>query len=899
MRAIKTFFQRLSIPLTLLLAILVTMTVGEISQQDVLAAASLPCDIYGAAGTACVAAHSTTRALFGTYSGNLYQVKRASDGATTNIGTLAAGGYANAAAQDAFCTGTSCTITIIYDQTSRHNDLTISPGGGAAPNPDVGAVANALPVTAGGNRVYGVYVTPGTGYRNLHATGTAVNGQPEGMYMVTSSTHVNNGCCFDYGNTEQPLANDTGNGHMDAVYFGLRCEHAPCSGSGPWIAADLENGLFQGNGSNTGNQTITFPVVTAMLKNNGQTTFTLKTGNAQSGGLTTQYSGTLPNGSYTGYIPMHQEGGIVLGVGGDNSNWSAGSFLEGVMTAGYPTDAAENSVQANIVSVGYVLPVYSQIVPTSESTGQSWKYTTSAPASGWQTIGFNDTAWATGSGGFGTTGTPGAVVRTTWSTADIWLRRHFNPGSLTPSQISGLMFRLHHDEDIDVYINGVAAYNAPGYTTGYDYYPMSTAAQNAVLVNADNVLVFHVHQTAGGQYGDVGIFTTGSATAPTYTQIVPTSESAGQSWRYTTSAPAAGWQNSGFSDSAWATGNGGFGTAGTPGTVIGTTWNTADIWLRRHFNPGSLSANQISGLVFRLHHDEDIDVYINGVAAYSAPGYTTGYAYYPVSAAARSAVVVNGDNVLAFHVHQTTGGQYGDVGIFTTGSGGGNPTPTFVPPTSTPPANGLILYWKFDETSGTTTSDSSGSNNAGTTFNGPTWVAGHTNFALSFNGTNQYVNANNNAVVNTGADFSVCTWVLLNNLNGWQTIVSEDGTNISGFFLQYSQSIGNKFDFAIQSADSTTSTAYRAASTSSPAAGGWYHLCGVRSGSNILLYVNGALQQSVAITGAWAATGKVAVGRGMWGAAQVDWTNGTIDQVRIYNRALSASEVSTLYSSGS
>ena len=74
-------------------------------------AATGPCDIYGNAGTPCVAAHSTTRALYGSYSGPLYQVRRASDGATTNISPLSAGGVANAAAQDSFCAGTSCVIT--------------------------------------------------------------------------------------------------------------------------------------------------------------------------------------------------------------------------------------------------------------------------------------------------------------------------------------------------------------------------------------------------------------------------------------------------------------------------------------------------------------------------------------------------------------------------------------------------------------------------------------------------------------------------------------------------------------------------------------------------------------------------------------------------------------------
>ncbi len=169
--------------------------------------------------------------------------------------------------------------------------------------------------------------------------------------MVASGTHVNAGCCFDYGNVETSTT-DTGNGHMDAVNLGTECFFPPCSGGGPWVEADLENGLFSGgNGSNTANNGNNSAFVTALLKNNGQTTYALKGGNAQSGGLSAWWSGALPNRG--GYIPMRQEGAIVLGTGGDNSNASVGSFFEGVMTSGYPTDAADNAVQSNIVSVGY------------------------------------------------------------------------------------------------------------------------------------------------------------------------------------------------------------------------------------------------------------------------------------------------------------------------------------------------------------------------------------------------------------------------------------------------------------------------------------------------------------------------------------------------------------------
>jgi non-reducing end alpha-L-arabinofuranosidase len=322
------------------------------------AAGTGPCDIYASNGNPCVAAHSTTRALFGAYSGRLYQVRRASDNATTDIGTLSAGGFANAAAQDSFCANTSCVITIIYDQTSRGNNLTQAPAGGAAGGPDNLADAKALPVMAGGHKVYGVFVAPGTGYRNDSTSGIATGSQSQGEYMVAAGGHVNSGCCFDYGNAESN-ARDNGNGHMGAVYFGKLCWFGfvvpgQCIGSGPWVMADLENGLFAGaNGTNTNNTGRSSNFVTGMVKMNS-TTYAIKDADANSGGLKTDYNGPLPTTS--GYTPLRLEGGIILGIGGDNSKGSAGSFFEGVMTTGFPSDAAENAVQANITSVGYGMP---------------------------------------------------------------------------------------------------------------------------------------------------------------------------------------------------------------------------------------------------------------------------------------------------------------------------------------------------------------------------------------------------------------------------------------------------------------------------------------------------------------------------------------------------------------
>jgi Alpha-L-arabinofuranosidase B, catalytic len=304
-----------------------------------------PCDIYGRAHTPCVAAFSTTRVLFATSTGPLYQVTRQSDKTSRNIGVLS-DGYANAATQDSFCDKTTCTITRIYDQSPRHNDLAVAPPGGAAHGrgpggDDLPAIANALPVTAHGHKVYGIYISAGMGYRNNKTSGIAVNGQPEGVYMVTSGIHANGGCCFDFGNAETN-SRDNGNGHMDAI--SLMCGN-PCN---PHVGLDMENGIYPDLPVTTG-----LPFVTALGANDGQKKYQVYWGNAQLGGLAT--TGLLPLPA-KGYTPMRQEGAILLGIGGDNSNASIGSFFEGVMTAGVPSSATMNAVQANVVLVGYAAP---------------------------------------------------------------------------------------------------------------------------------------------------------------------------------------------------------------------------------------------------------------------------------------------------------------------------------------------------------------------------------------------------------------------------------------------------------------------------------------------------------------------------------------------------------------
>jgi hypothetical protein len=337
-----------------------------------------PCDIYAAAGDPCVAAHSTTRALYASYSGPLYQILRQSDGKTLDIGivppvaspTPDAGGYADAAGQDKFCANTYCWITKIYDQSPRHNDLTQAPRGGFN-GPAMGGfnnlpLADMAPISIRGHKVYGVFIAPGMGLRQNDAKGTAVDDQAEGQYWVISGLHFNSGCCFDYGNAEIDSRDDD-NGTMETTYYGNATPWYHGVAPGPWIMTDQENNLVgcvnQDESKSCANlPTTSWRFVTAMAKGKPHQWATLG-GDAQRGDLKVMFDGPRIDSSYD---PMRKQGAILLGNGGDNSNASQGTFYEGVMTAAgtFPADAIDQMVQANVVAARYGVQALS-LAPTS------------------------------------------------------------------------------------------------------------------------------------------------------------------------------------------------------------------------------------------------------------------------------------------------------------------------------------------------------------------------------------------------------------------------------------------------------------------------------------------------------------------------------------------------------
>jgi len=139
-------------------------------------------------------------------------------------------------------------------------------------------------------------------------------------------------------------------------------------------------------------------------------------------------------------------------------------------------------------------------IPTAETIPSVWRYTTKQPPSGWETVDFNDRQWQQGKSGFGTS-CPGSKTNTRWNTPEIWLRREFQLPEAAPSD---LKLRLHHDEDAEVYLNGVLALKVTGYVGQYETHNILPYALKA-LKAGKNVMAVHCRQTSGGQYIDVGL----------------------------------------------------------------------------------------------------------------------------------------------------------------------------------------------------------------------------------------------------------------------------------------------------------------------------------------------------------------------------------------------------------
>jgi hypothetical protein len=209
---------------------------------------------------------------------------------------------------------------------------------------------------------------------------------------------------------------------------------------------------------------------------------------------------------------------VALGIGAPPPDYAVANDADMTVVVYSPERRGQQHVTANFAlrkgelddakaddivnAIAAVLPhQVHTVVAHSREKEQHWRYTFNEPAPGWFKPDFNDLSWKTGPGGFGTAVTPGAVARTVWNTGAIWLRREI---VLPAGPIADLHLQLHHDDDTEVYLNGVLAAKLPGYSTNYKIVPISEEARKTLRSGA-NVLAVHCRQTGGGQYIDVGL----------------------------------------------------------------------------------------------------------------------------------------------------------------------------------------------------------------------------------------------------------------------------------------------------------------------------------------------------------------------------------------------------------
>jgi hypothetical protein len=325
-----------------------------------------PCDIYAAANVPCGGAYSMVRALSKAYTGFLYQVRIGSSSMNTGTGGtlkdigMTADGYADTAAVDAACTGTVCTVATLYDQSGNKNDL-IRGSKGPTGNGDRSGADDyestvKESVTAGGHKVYVLYMVKFEGYRtplNKTGMGLPTGNKAQGIYELVDGTRTltdNGPCCWDFGSVSpDPSKYVT----MNTLFFG-KGFWGTGAGSAPWFMGDFEGGVWAGGssatpGANSMNPSMKGVAFALGILHTPVGKYALRMADTSSAtDLTTAYDGAIPSGKTWG-----NAGGITLGVGGDNSNNASGTFYEGALTNGSPSNDTDLLIMKNIQAVGY------------------------------------------------------------------------------------------------------------------------------------------------------------------------------------------------------------------------------------------------------------------------------------------------------------------------------------------------------------------------------------------------------------------------------------------------------------------------------------------------------------------------------------------------------------------
>jgi hypothetical protein len=312
--------------------------------------------------------------VLSTYAGPLYQIRSGSSdqnagsgGETHDIGQTV-DGFADAAAVDAACAGTICTVSLLYDQSGRGSHLSVAKAGAQFAGPyaamdDFESSATKESLMVGGHRVYSLYMEPRQGYRlPRRGDGIPRDAEPQGIYLLADGTRAGVGCCWDFGNGAHTsnLFADT-----NALYYGggVMVSGVPTvgAGAGPWFMWDTDTLVFAGGStgadplltSNPNNPSLAVKFALGFLKTLPRNPVTaggmwaLRMADVTTAGaVTTAHRGDMPRGIFV-------DGAVILGVDAHNANNSWGTFYEGAIVAGFPDDDTELAVLQNIQAVGY------------------------------------------------------------------------------------------------------------------------------------------------------------------------------------------------------------------------------------------------------------------------------------------------------------------------------------------------------------------------------------------------------------------------------------------------------------------------------------------------------------------------------------------------------------------
>ena len=246
-----------------------------------------PCDIYAASGTPCAAAYSTVRVLSSKYSGPLYQIRvggssSGTGGTVKDIGPIAGGVFADGPAQDTLCGSSACTISKLYDQSGKGNDLSVAGAGCYVTTADTESNAKARSLMVSGHKVYALEMVSNSsfgsstgpihdGYRNNNAKGLSMGTDGQGEYEVVDGKRANAGCCWDVGSAQRDSCSTGGTGAMDTISFGDKFVWGYGAGNGPWFMADFEGGVWAGGSGmsttqNTSNPSVTWDYAFGLVK---------------------------------------------------------------------------------------------------------------------------------------------------------------------------------------------------------------------------------------------------------------------------------------------------------------------------------------------------------------------------------------------------------------------------------------------------------------------------------------------------------------------------------------------------------------------------------------------------------------------------------------------------------